>query len=53
MLKACLGERMKYSCCLYEGAGVGGTLGEAEERMLEVYVERGGLGEGMRILDLG
>lgn len=51
VLQACLGERMKYSCCLYPTGRE--TLEEAEEKMLEVYVERGGLVDGMRILDLG
>lgn len=46
-----LGPRMKYSACLYpKGAE---TLGEAEVAMLRAYVERGGLADGMRILDLG
>lgn len=51
VLGGMLGPRMKYSACLYEG-GVGG-LGEAEVRMLELYVERAQLRDGMSVLDLG
>ena len=51
VLQACLGPRMKYSCCFYpEGSE---TLGQAEVAMLETYVQRAGLKDGMRILDLG
>lgn len=46
-----LGPRMKYSSCLYPKGSE--TLGEAEVAMLRAYVERGGLEDGMRILDLG
>ncbi|QDS69974.1 hypothetical protein FKW77_002955 [Venturia effusa] len=63
VLQACLGKRMKYSCCLYEDArgkevgGAGGMgdggLDEAEERMLGDYVRKAGLKDGMTILDLG
>lgn len=57
-----LGKRLKYSACLYkEGKGVAvgaggklsGTLEEAEERMLDLYVQRAQVEDGMRILDLG
>jgi len=51
VLQACLGPRMKYSCCLYPKGGE--TLGQAEIEMLKVYVERAGLVDGMSILDLG
>ncbi|KAF2715332.1 cyclopropane-fatty-acyl-phospholipid synthase-like protein [Pleomassaria siparia CBS 279.74] len=51
VLKGCLGPRMKYSACLYEQGKE--TLGQAEEKMLGLYVERAGLKDGMRILDLG
>ncbi|KAF2181738.1 cyclopropane-fatty-acyl-phospholipid synthase-like protein [Zopfia rhizophila CBS 207.26] len=51
VLKACLGPRMKYSCCLYEKGGE--TLAQAEIAMLRIYVERAGLVDGMRVLDLG
>lgn len=46
-----LGARRKYSCA-YWPPGVT-TLDEAEQRMLELYVERAGLDDGQRILDLG
>ena len=51
VLKACLGPRMKYSCCLYPTGKE--TLGQAEVQMLETYVEKAKLADGMRILDLG
>lgn len=51
VLQACLGPRMKYSCCFYpEGRE---TLGQAEVAMLNLYIERAGLVDGMKILDLG
>lgn len=46
-----LGRHLKYSCGLWED-GVQ-SLDQAEERMLEHYVERARLADGMRILDLG
>ena len=51
VLQACLGPRMKYSCCFYPKQTE--TLGQAEVEMLETYVEKAGLTDGMRILDLG
>lgn len=51
ILQACLGPRMKYSCCLYPTGKE--TLGQAEVEMLEQYVERAQLADGMQILDLG
>lgn len=45
-----LGRRLKYSSALFENAH---SLDEAEERMLELYVERGRIADGQRILDLG
>ena len=42
---------MKYSSCLYPTGKE--TLGQAEVEMLETYVERGQLVDGMKILDLG
>ncbi|KAL8669353.1 MAG: hypothetical protein Q9168_006045 [Polycauliona sp. 1 TL-2023] len=51
VLKACLGPRMKYSGCLYPTGTE--TLGQAEVAMLETYVEKAGLADGMKILDLG
>ncbi|KAF2654770.1 cyclopropane-fatty-acyl-phospholipid synthase-like protein [Lophiostoma macrostomum CBS 122681] len=55
VLKGMLGPRMKYSACLYDlGNGEGGkNLEEAEVKMLECYVERAGLRDGMSVLDLG
>ena len=47
----CLGPRLKYSGCLFPRGDE--TLGEAEEAMLALYVERGGLADGQHILDLG
>ncbi len=51
VLQACLGPRMKYSCCLYPTGKE--TLAQAEIAMLEMYVDRAGLRDGQRILDLG
>ena len=51
VLQACLGPRMKYSSCLYPTGRE--TLGQAEVEMLESYVEKAGLADGMKILDLG
>ena len=48
---ATLGPRMKYSSCLYPTGRE--TLAQAEEAMLESYVEKAELKDGMRILDLG
>lgn len=47
----CLGKRLKYSCCHYPTGAE--SLDEAEEVMLALYVERAGLADGQRILDLG
>ncbi|KAJ3019757.1 hypothetical protein HKX48_001815 [Thoreauomyces humboldtii] len=49
--KLCLGERMKYSCCLFEDGA--NTLDQAEVKMMELYAERAGLVDGMSVLDLG
>lgn len=46
-----LGPRLKYSCCLYPAGNE--TLEEAEELMLTHYLERLGVGQDMRVLDLG
>ncbi|KAK4991595.1 hypothetical protein LTR66_006515 [Elasticomyces elasticus] len=51
VLSACLGPRMKYSCCLYPKGGE--TLAQAEMAMLESYVEKAQLRDGMRVFDLG
>ena len=47
----CLGERLKYSACLFPTGRE--SLDEAEERMLELYVERARLADGQHILELG
>ncbi|MCJ1439135.1 hypothetical protein MMC27_008526 [Xylographa pallens] len=51
VLQACLGPRMKYSCCLYPTGKE--TLAQAEIAMLETYAEKAELKDGMKILDLG
>lgn len=51
VLKACLGPRMKYSCCLYSQGGE--TLAQAEVAMLQSYVQKADLRDGQTILDLG
>lgn len=51
VLQACLGPRMKYSCCLYPTGAE--TLAQAEMAMLESYVEKAQLQDGQRVLDLG
>lgn len=51
VLQACLGPRMKYSSCLYPTGGE--TLEQAELAMLESYVPKAELTDGMEILDLG
>ncbi|KAL8953251.1 MAG: hypothetical protein Q9222_000904 [Ikaeria aurantiellina] len=51
VLQACLGPRMKYSSCLYPTGSE--TLGQAEVEMLDSYVDKAGLMDGMTILDLG
>ena len=49
--ECCLGPRLKYSCCLYPTGKE--TLEQAENEMLESYVEKAGLTDGMEMLDLG
>ncbi|KAG7114897.1 hypothetical protein HYQ44_008016 [Verticillium longisporum] len=51
VLAACLGPRMKYSCCLYPQGRE--TLAQAEVAMLQTYIEKADLKDGMSILDLG
>ncbi|KAI9036615.1 SAM-dependent methyltransferase [Aspergillus affinis] len=46
-----LGPRLKYSCPLYAEPST--SLAEAEEAMLELYVERADVEDGMAILDIG
>lgn len=60
VLQGMLGPRMKYSCCLYaddKGNDVVGrgpsALGAAEVRMMEDYVHKAELSDGMNIFDLG
>jgi len=49
--QAFLGPRLKYSCALYTPET--STLAEAEEAMLDLYVRRAQIEDGMEILDLG
>ena len=51
LLQACLGLRMKYSCCLYPKGGE--TLAQAEIAMPQTYVQKPQLKDGLNILDLG
>ncbi|OAQ97360.1 hypothetical protein LLEC1_01281 [Akanthomyces lecanii] len=51
VLAACLGPRMKYSCCRYPTGKE--TLAQAEEAMLDEYIIKAQLKDGMQILDLG
>lgn len=51
VLKGMLGPKMKYSSCLYAKGNE--TLEQAEIAMLELYVKRAELKDGMSILDLG
>ncbi|KAK3328463.1 S-adenosyl-L-methionine-dependent methyltransferase [Cercophora scortea] len=52
IMAGCLGPRMKYSCALFAPGGKE-TLAEAETAMLRSYVEKMGLKDGMRVLDMG
>ncbi len=47
----CLGPRLKYSSCFYEGGTE--TLAQAEDRMLTLTCERARLADGQAILELG
>ena len=49
--RLCLGPRLKYSGCLYPTGKE--SLGQAEEAMLALYVERAQLEGGQEILELG
>lgn len=49
--QCCLGERLKYSGCLYPTGREG--LNEAEEHMLALYTERAQLADGQTLLELG
>lgn len=46
-----LGPNLKYSCAYWPEGTV--DLADAERRMLDLYCERAGIVDGMRILDLG
>lgn len=46
----CLGPRLKYSCCLYDGVE---TLAEAEVRALEETCAHADLQDGQEVLELG
>lgn len=46
----CLGKHLKYSCCHWEKAT---NLDEAEKEILEITIERSGIKDGDRILELG
>ncbi len=46
-----LGKHLKYSCCHWDSRVKG--LDDAEESMLELYVERAQLRDGMDVMDLG
>ncbi len=48
--RAVLGPRLKYSACYWPP---GADLAAAETATLEMYAERAGIEDGMRILDLG
>ena len=48
--KKVLGQRLKYSCSLFDNQI---TLDEAEDRMLDLYIERADILNGQEILDLG
>ncbi|EQC45982.1 cyclopropane-fatty-acyl-phospholipid synthase family protein [Bacteriovorax sp. Seq25_V] len=48
--KLCLGKRLKYSCAYYE---TGDDLNNAEDRMFEKVIERAGLQDGQKVLELG
>ena len=51
VLRGMLGPRMKYSCCLYPTGKE--SLAQAEIAMLETYIDKAALTDGMEILDLG
>ena len=48
--KKVLGQRLKYSCSLFNSQT---TLDEAEDKMLDLYIERANILNGQEILDLG
>jgi cyclopropane-fatty-acyl-phospholipid synthase len=46
-----LGPHLKYSSCIFKDASTTST--EAEADMLELYIERSQLKDGLSLLDLG
>lgn len=48
--KKVLGHRLKYSCSLFDDQI---TLDEAEDEMLDLYIQRANISNGQKILDLG
>lgn len=60
-MSLCLGDYMKYSCCLFKSCKIKDFsfylvkegLNEAEINMMELYCERSELKDGQYILDLG
>ncbi|KAI9628150.1 hypothetical protein H4Q26_018191 [Puccinia striiformis f. sp. tritici PST-130] len=51
LMKSCLGEYMKYSCCYFPKMNE--NLDEGEILMLQDYCEKAKLVDGLEILDLG
>ncbi len=49
--KLCLGEKLKYSCALYENGAK--SLDQAEQEMFELVIKRAELIDGQDILELG
>jgi len=49
--KIVLGPKLKYSCALFRDQST--MLSQAEETMLDLYIERAQISDGMDILDLG
>jgi cyclopropane-fatty-acyl-phospholipid synthase len=48
--KLCLGEHLKYSCCLFENTD---ELNKAEKIMLDLYIKRADIRNGQKVLDMG
>ena len=46
-----LGQRKKYSCCIYPSANT--TLDEAENHAFELVCQRAEISDGMKVVDLG
>ena len=45
-----LGQKLKYSCSLFDGQI---SLDQAEDKMLDLYIQRADISNGQEILDLG